>query len=395
MSEVSVEHHNKEEEIKAEIKVNEEPQAEDEFMAREAARLQRTMANVGKAKDRPRSWSVKKEEIDKSLVQQQHEPVNTHSHLAPVVPHPAPVTHSVDVHVTKHEEHSHPPAHPIPVVNHEPPSPIPDEPDVPKTEEEKQAEFERQAKMESERFERYLKKSSDRKVAPAISTQPVPQQPLAPKVIAPQTSPRQAVMLDISGSGSNKAEAGKLATFIIKTKSVALDTSKSSINITVKINAKDLDGKAVDVSNTVTYTNDEYHVSYTPFVIGPHVIDIYVSGHLGHTLTVPVSEGGPHGPHTEAAWDTLKEATVGNKTQLIVSPMSFIKRVVPLGYSSLTAKVEHVESNTPIKNVSVLSQPNNLYAVSFYPSQPGDHIVSVNLNGQHISGSPFVFKVNP
>jgi len=252
---------------------------------------------------------------------------------------------------------------------------------------------ERQAKMEQERFNKFLGRTSVTKPNPSsprreVSAPQFPATVAMPKIVADK-SPR--VLLEIAGSGSTKAEAGKTATFLIKTKSVNIVAEKSSVDISVKITAKNAEGHVGEVPNKVHIEDDGHHVTYTPTYIGPHNIDIFVLGKLGHAMTIDVVEGGPRALNTDATYYTLKTATVGNKTQLVVTPMSYIKRLVPLGYSTLSAKVDHVESNTGIKNVSVLANKEGHYVVSFYPAQGGDHIISVTLNGEHISGSPFVF----
>jgi len=200
-------------------------------------------------------------------------------------------------------------------------------------------------------------------------------------------------MLEISGHGSTKGEAGKQTSFALRSKSVNMDANKSNVNITVKITAKNAEGKAVEIDNTVLADNEGYTVSYTPLFLGTHTVDVFVGGHLAHTMAVPIVEGGPIASNTDAAWDSLDNSSTGNKSQLVVIPKSYINRQVPLGYSNLSAKVVHVDSQTAIKNVSVLGNKEGQYVVSFYPPQPGEYTASVTLNSQNINGSPYVFKV--
>jgi hypothetical protein len=231
---------------------------------------------------------------------------------------------------------------------------------------------------------------------PAILTTPTPAATISPSFpkIVHDKSPR--VVLEITGVGSTKAEAGKTTSFNVKPKSVvniAGSVDGASIDLSVKISFKNAEDKIVELPFIGGWEGDSYRVTYTPSYIGPHTVDIFVAGQTGHTMVVPVVEGGPYALNTDATYYTLKNATVGNKAQLIVSPMSYIKRLVPLGYSTLAAKVDHVESHSSIKNVSVLADKAGHYVVSFYPAHNGDHIISVTLNGEHISGSPFVFEV--
>jgi len=377
------------------------------------------MANAGRTKERSKSWSQKKEEDthpppQQSLLANNGLMFNPTSHLSP------PSYVNISSGSTGVRD---PSASPTPIPDDEVAIPVQsstsstvtidlqvdagahthhDSDIEPKTEEEKAADNERQIKLEQERFEKYMKKTSQVSHAKKDSgIQSVPVPPPAPpannshlKGLSSLLSPRPAVLLDISGAGSIKGEAGKQATFLIKTKSVALDSSSSDVSITVKINAKDLDGQSIEVPNLVEVQNpNEFRVSYTPTVIGIHVADIYVSGHLGHTLTISVIEGGPIAANTIATWESLHHLTTGNKAQLVVTPLSFIKRLVPLGYSSLSAKVEHLGTNAAVRNVSVLGQKDGSHVVSFYPAEVGDHSVTVFLNGQQICGSPYTFHV--
>jgi len=397
-------------------------------MAREEARLLRSMAHVGKASSRPRSWSVKKEEQQyKDLAEQiqKSEENKPHNFVAP----PPQQVHSfaASAHRAESPVHHFEPVSPIHnfgapgAANPRPASPInqraasPVSPGIetqaqsnnellsertPTPEQDiqisKEAE-ERQIKLEEERFNRYLGRTShtrkDSSSAPVVPKKEAPPVAAAFKPIAIDKSSRQAVLLEISGNGSVKGEAGKITSFVITKKSVNIDAGTTDVSIIVKITAKNIDGNVVEIENIVHVEDDGHHVTYTPVYIGPHTVEIFVGGHLGTTLTVPVIEGGPHALNTDATYFSLKNTSVGNKAQLVVSPMSYIKRLVPLGYSALAAKVSHVESDTAIKNVSVLGNKEGHYVVSFYPAQPGDHIISVTLNGVHISGSPFVFNV--
>lgn len=394
--------------------------SDDEAVSREEARLLRTMAHASKPSARPRSWSMKKETQEfKDLNEQIHKaevphqqnrsispPVGQHeaSHLkvtpAPHNHHP-PASHlTVSAHDGEHNkanEHSVAPQHTI--ASEHRGEEVAELPYV--DEEERIRQQERQAKMEQERFSKFLGRTSVTKKEGSSPASPrkevsLPHFPVSaplstgPKIV-PDKSPR--VFLEITGAGSTKAEAGKLATFIIKTKSINIAAEKTNVDVTVKITAANAEGHVGEVANNVHVEGDGYHVTYTPTYIGPHTVDIFVLGQLGHTMTVPVIEGGPYAPATDATYYSLKNSTVGNKAMLVVSPMSYIKRLVPLGYSSLAAKVDHVESKAAIKNVSVLGNKEGHYVVSFYPALPGDHIISVTLNGEHISGSPFVFNV--
>jgi len=384
---------------------------EEDAVSREEARLLRSMAHAAKPTSRPRSWSVKreaqdykdlKEQIQKEEQQQRAPSPNFHTPNNETqynfkLPSPRfvvepPVNHSTTSHEYAVPRSTSPPVNTIVE------SPRKDEvPTSHLSEEDKQREQERQVKMEQERFNRYLGRTSVTKKEPMpqsprkeVSVPQFPTSVAAPKIVADK-SPR--VLLEITGAGATKAEAGKSATFVIKSKSVNIAAEKSSVDVSVKIIAKNAEGQVVEVANNVHIEHDGYHVTYTPTYIGPHNVDIFVLGQLGHTMNVDVHEGGPRALNTDATYYTLKSATVGNKAQLVVTPMSYIRRLVPLGYSTLAAKVDHVESNTGIKNVSVLGNKEGHYVVSFYPAQAGNHIISVTLNGEHISGSPFVFYV--
>jgi len=430
----------------------------DELSLREEARLQRALTNASKLPSLAsarRSWQVKKEspemkEIHEAIAREDAKKAHTPTFVKPNFVHttisPTPLRkHSATLSSPTHfnqpvpfqtEKHAvnHAPHHPVQHIDKVPGTHVPEvvnrrtedeKPiheietvEVVKTEEEKQKELERQVALEQERFNRYLNRTSQtHKREGSLPNLPSPPSTHVPKVIeksprpavAPvdvaatgttkaTASPRQSVLLDISGPGSSKGEAGKQTSFIIKMKSSLLIDSASAGKpfITVRIHAKDASGKLVEVPYHLSPESDQdtYIVLYTPSFIGPHTFDIFVNGQPGHTFTVHVTEGGPYPLNTDATWDTIKHLTVGTKAVLVVTPMSFIKRIVPLGYSSLSAKVHHVDSNTPIKNVSVLGNKEGYYVVSFYPAQAGDHIISVTLNNDHISGSPFVFCVN-
>jgi len=331
---------------------------DDEAQAREAARLQRTMANVGKARERPRSWGPKK---PAELVEQK-EAVQKEEIKAPIQ---STVQSTPTVFETDHVTDT-------------------------RTPEEILAAQEKQTKLEEERFNKYMNKLPQQKVA--VNTDPLPPSHLqSGKGPTLEKTQRQAILLDISGPGASKGEAGKETHFIVKTKSVAIDASNGSVTITVKITAKGLDGQLVHVSSTVSPDEDKYRVYYTPIATGLHTVEVSVNGQIAHSFNLQVTEGGPYPAYTEAAWESLKGLSVGNKAQLVVSPMSFLRRLAPLGYSSLSAKVDY--ENTSIKNVSVLGNKEGRHVVSFYPAQPGDHIITVHLNGEHISGSPYIFNV--
>jgi len=414
---------------------------DEDSISREEQRILKSMAHARVVQPtRPRSWSLNSHSAPYSSLSQQIEKAESKPVAKPQSAHASPI-HSAHhpIHPAHYQylpdqaQHAQTQAQvqangklhvELPASDkHEEvrKSPTPEE------EEEKRQQAERQAKMEQERFARYLGKASHTRSpsagvlspsfngahspsfnspsfnSPSFNSPSFRTEPSSPrynalgtataKPVASEKNTRQAVMLEISGHGSTKGEAGKQTSFYIKSKSVNLDANKSNVNVTVKITVKNAEGKVVELDNEVLFENDGYTVTYTPLLIGAHTIDVFVGGHLAHTMAVPVVEGGPVALHTEAAWSSLKNSSVGNKAQLAVTPMSFIKRLVPLGYSNLSAKVEHVGSNTPIKNVSVLGNKEGLYVVSFYPAQPGDHIISVTLNSQHISGSPFIFNV--
>lgn len=405
----------------------------EEAISREEQRLIRAMAHARVAQPtRPRSWSLKSPPSQEFNAQQFEKPetqthpihpAHTQAHLIhPAHAHPASQNYQPDQ--AQHAQSKGILSVELPVyekqeevrklAQEEPRKLTPEEPRklTPEEEEEKKREAERQAKMEQERFARYLGKNSHSRspsagaISPGLRAEshspsfnspsfhaPNFNSPTIAKPLASEKSPRQAVMLEISGHGSTKGEAGKQTSFSIKSKSVNMDANKTNVNVSVKITTKNPEGKVVEIDNTVVSENEGYTVTYTPLSIGSHTIDVFVGGHLAHTMAVPVVEGGPVACNTEATWESLTNSSTGNKSQLIVTPKSYINRQVPLGYSNLSAKVEHVESHTAIKNVSVLGNKEGQYVVSFYPSQPGDHSISVTLNSQQIPGSPFVFHV--
>jgi len=402
----------------------------EEAISREEQRLIKSMAHARVAQPtRPRSWSLKAspslefndqgqpiEKAESKPVPQQ--PVHTHpvhpAHVHPAHPAHNPAQQNYQPDQAQHAQSKGILSVELPVYERQeevkkvaPPPEQEVRKLTPEEEEEKKREAERQAKMEQERFARYLGKGSAHSRSPSAGVSPSPamnspsfntptnfNSPTISRPVVPsEKSPRQAVMLEISGHGSTKGEAGKQTSFVLKSKSVNMDPNKANLNVTVKITAKNSEGKAVEIDNTVFAENDGYTVSYTPLFIGAHTVDVFVGGHLAHTMAVPVVEGGPIAANTEATWDSLATSSVGNKSQLVVIPKSYINRLVPLGYSNLSAKVEHVDSGTVIKNVSVLGNKEGQYVVSFYPSQPGLHTISVTLNSQHITGSSFDFNV--
>lgn len=182
--------------------------------------------------------------------------------------------------------------------------------------------------------------------------------------------PRQAVMLEISGHGSTKGmcswnwlarslqyigEAGKQTSFSIKSKSVNMDVNQPNLSVTVKVweqfivlilivhrllsrilRVKWLRSitkfwlQMMDTQFLILLFWLEHTVSnhFVSHILEPWLhaaIDVFVGGHLAHTMAVPVVEGGPVASNTEAAWSSLNGSAVGNRSQMIVIPKSFIK----------------------------------------------------------------------
>jgi hypothetical protein len=339
--------------------------AEDEA-SREEARLLRSINNVGKPKQRPRSWNINKQNEEAQGIKELREKVSANS------------------------EEVKPPQPEIVNRRQEP------EPPRQLTEEEQRKlreEQERQFKLEEERFKKYFQQ--DKKVHAPQNKQNVPEIEVTPPKISPRPQgPRQPVVLDISGPGVTKGQVATQSQFTIKVKS-ADPADLKCVTITAKVL---MAGTKTEVPCSVlNFEDGTYHVTYTPDIASPHEVQVFINNQLapGCPFIVPIAEAGPDAYNTEVDYDSLKGQIAGQVIRAIVKPKSVKGKIVPLGYNFLTAKVTHVASNTGVGPVSVLDNKDNTHTLSFRPTQPGQHIISVTLNKDTVSGSPFLFEVLP
>jgi len=154
------------------------------------------------------------------------------------------------------------------------------------------------------------------------------------------------------------------------------DLVKSAEPFVVQIldpNGKQLDSPITD-NNDGTYT-----VQYEPTLAGRHRVDVRLKGKpVGNTpLTVVVKEGASY-EHTLIEGFTFTIRTKDKKG-----------KDKKEGGESGNFNVSIVKGHEDIKTVKFADVGDGTYVVSYSLPGPGEYLINVRLNGEHIKGSPF------
>jgi len=139
-------------------------------------------------------------------------------------------------------------------------------------------------------------------------------------------------------------------------------------------------------------SNEKYAVSFVPWEVGPHKVDVkYGNGAVpGSPYSVDIIAA-PDAKTCSASGKGLKYAIAGEKTSFqIFSPESgLLEKTNPAG---LEITVESPETK---EDTNIMDNANGSYTVSYTPQTPGSYNVIVRFYGKQIPGSPFQLEVVP
>lgn len=196
------------------------------------------------------------------------------------------------------------------------------------------------------------------------------------------------------------------------------DASKASISglesegrvgepVTFKVIAKEGDcgsgllkvvprGPSANYNPDVKTNKDGTHyVSFIPWEVGPHKIDVEFGG--GKVPKSPVSMSivaAPDAKTCSAAGKGLKKAIAGAETQFqILSPESgLLDKTDPVGLEVAVLSSSPKQEAAPS---TVKDNQDGSYTVLYTAPTPGDYEIAVRFYGKHIPGSPFRLDVVP
>ena len=131
-----------------------------------------------------------------------------------------------------------------------------------------------------------------------------------------------------------------------------------------------------------------YEVSFTPWEIGSHIVNIFWGTEHVPESPLDVNVGSPMEMEIcNATGDGLKHGIARQKATftVICSEMGLLDKDV------LKVNVMGVKEHA---NVKMTDQNNGCYTVEYTPPTPGAYVASVMFHGKHITGSPFKIKVD-
>ena len=91
----------------------------------------------------------------------------------------------------------------------------------------------------------------------------------------------------------------------------------------------------------------------------------------------------------------LKEATVGGKTQFLLTTRSAQGRRGYNKHDRVTVEIRDEQGRECAPKVQISDNKDGSYKFSYSPKEQERHNVTVKVNGRHVLGSPFTVKVQP
>jgi len=138
--------------------------------------------------------------------------------------------------------------------------------------------------------------------------------------------------------------------------------------------------------------NGLYNVFYTPTDVGRHVVTIRLTGHniSGSPYNVPVTRTVADSKYCKAFGPGLEGAIVDEDAPFTIAAYNRLGEPIKDGGDKFDVKVKG-----PYEDVPVDYKDNNdgTYTVKYKPNDTGDHVVSVQLRGDHLPNSPFTVPV--
>ena len=177
---------------------------------------------------------------------------------------------------------------------------------------------------------------------------------------------------------SRKAKAGVPIKFTVETRRAGEASLKVTANGPTAQYTVDIE----DLGET------KYEVSFTPWEIGGHKINIFWGTEHVPESPLDVNVGSPLEMETcSATGDGLKRGIARQKATftVICSEMGLLNtNVLKI---NVTGTKEHIDVNMRDLN-------NGCYTVEYTPPIPGAYVASVMFHGKHITGSPFKIAVD-
>ena len=133
-----------------------------------------------------------------------------------------------------------------------------------------------------------------------------------------------------------------------------------------------------------------YDVSFTPWEVGPHTIDVLWGGH--HVPKSPLSlkvVPAPDANTCSATGKGLKKAIAGQETTFdIIAPEKDLLEKK----DGLKVTVGGVGKSVP---VDIVDNKDGVYKVTYVAPDPGAYVIDIKFYGKNIPGSPFKLEVVP
>lgn len=186
----------------------------------------------------------------------------------------------------------------------------------------------------------------------------------------------------VTGDGltSGKGRVGDPVTFTLTTKDAG--TSKPDI--------KPRGPSAIYSPEIKDNGDDTYDVSFTPWEVGPHKVDVMWGG--GHVPKSPFSMNivpAPDANTCSATGKGLKRAIAGQETSFtILAPEKGLLDTK----DGLQVQVSSLQDNAPVE---ISDNDDGSYKVSYTAPVPGAYVIMVKFYEKNIPGSPFKLEVVP
>ena len=178
---------------------------------------------------------------------------------------------------------------------------------------------------------------------------------------------------------TKKGKAGSITSFILETQGAG----EAKLDVSAK------GPSAQYTMNVVEKEDNKYEVSFTPWEIGEHTINV-----LWGKMHVPespftVNIGSPLEMEVcNATGDGLKHAIAGRKATFTV----LSSEVGLLDKNGLSVTVMGISAHA---KTEIVDKNNGSYSVEYVPPSPGAYVATILFHGQNIPGSPFKVTVDP
>ena len=189
----------------------------------------------------------------------------------------------------------------------------------------------------------------------------------------------------VEGQGLQKAVAGVRSTFTVKTNAVRR-TGDRTVSIPKTLNVK-IHSFQGSIDPTIQRNKDgTYTVSYVPTYPGDHKISANLQDQEipGSPFITKVNQ-------CTLTGEGLKRGIVGLRSKFKICFYGLENGKVHDPTAVLSVKIRSPKGNLP---PSIQDNKDGTYSVSFVPTHPGDHDISVTIDGEDIPGCTYIAKIN-